>query len=317
MSNENNESPGALIHFASLVAIPVLYVACYALRRAGDGSAIDQWLPQWDTFVILGVMMVVERVFTYRYAQSQRYVLARDIASTLVNVFGTVAVVNMLLVPALLLVTNELLGRPLVLASPEQLGPIWLQVPMVLLIVSFFRYWMHRWQHANEFLWRLHAYHHSVTNLRATNTYVSHPIDFALRNVIVFSLLGIVGFAPLALVIALPAMAVPGLFSHCGGDIKGGALNHWFVTPEVHRWHHSAVVPEGHKYSVNYGVEFSFWDRLFGTFYLPVKDGQAEQPQRLGHPEGLADERNYFRLLLAPLGLWPRRWQQRQVAPAK
>ena len=183
---------------------------------------------------------------------------------------------------------------------------------MILVLVSFFRYWMHRWQHKNEFLWKLHSYHHRVTDLKATNTYVSHPIDYALRNVLVFIVLGLVGFYPLALLIALPALAVPGIFSHCGGDVRGGALNKWFVTPEVHRWHHSAVVPEGHRYSCNYGVELSFWDRLFGTYHLPVRDGQAEQPEHVGHPEGLPDEPNYFRLVLAPLGLWaPVRWISR------
>ena len=117
-------------------------------------------------------------------------------------------------------------------------------------MVSFFRYWMHRWQHSNEFLWKLHSYHHRVTDLKATNTFVSHPLDYALRNVVVFVVLGVVGFAPLALLIALPALAIPGIFSHCGAELKAGALSRWFVTPEVHRWHHSAVVPEGHRYSV-------------------------------------------------------------------
>jgi hypothetical protein len=104
-------------------------------------------------------------------------------------------------------------------------------------------------------------------------------------------------------------MAVLGVFSHFGGEVRAGFLNPWFVTPEVHRWHHTADVPEGHKYSVNYGVEFSFWDRLFGTYYLPQTGAHPEAPERIGHPDGLADESNYIRLLLAPLGLyrpWPR-----------
>jgi sterol desaturase/sphingolipid hydroxylase (fatty acid hydroxylase superfamily) len=312
MSNDNNQAPSASRHFASLLLIPVFFIAFYALRALAGRSAIEQWLPEWDTFATLGAMMVLERLYTYRHAVSQRSVLARDITSTLVNVYLAYGATAFILLPGLLWLTNALFGRPLVVASPEQLGPVWLQIPAIWLVVSFFRYWMHRWQHSNEFLWKLHSYHHRVTDLKATNTFVSHPIDYALRNAVVFVLLGLVGFAPLAMVIALPALAIPGIFSHCGGDVKGGALNRWFVTPEVHRWHHSAVVPEGHRYSVNYSVELSFWDRLFGTFYLPVKDGQAEQPERVGHPDGLADERNYLKLVLAPLGLWPSaRWLER------
>ena len=44
-------------------------------------------------------MMVVERLYTYRRAVSQRAVLVRDIASTLVNVFLTYAVTAMILLP--------------------------------------------------------------------------------------------------------------------------------------------------------------------------------------------------------------------------
>jgi len=29
------------------------------------------------------------------------------------------------------------------------------------------------------------------------------------------------------------------------------------------------------------------------------------QPERIGHPEGLPDEKNYLKLVLAPLGPYP------------
>ena len=86
--------------------------------------------------------------------------------------------------------------------------------------------------------------------------------------------------------------------------MKGGLLNYVMVTPEVHRWHHSAKVPDGYGYSCNYGVEFIFWDILFGTYYLPQENGQAVNPERIGHPGGLPDESNYLKILLAPLGLY-------------
>jgi sterol desaturase/sphingolipid hydroxylase (fatty acid hydroxylase superfamily) len=169
---------------------------------------------------------------------------------------------------------------------------------------------MHRAQHSVPFLWALHSYHHRVTDLRASNTYVSHPIDFALRNVIIFLVLGVIGFSPFALLIAVPGTNISGTFSHCGGDVKGGPLNYLFVTPEVHRWHHTAQVPEGYGYSCNYGVEFSFWDIVFGTFYLPQKDGVAQQPEHIGYPGGgVPDEGNYLKLLLVPLKLYgPLAW---------
>jgi sterol desaturase/sphingolipid hydroxylase (fatty acid hydroxylase superfamily) len=279
------------------------------LRIVGTGGPLDHWLPKWDTLAIILVMFVLERMFRYSRAVSQRSVLPRNVVSTLVNLYVTGFLAGLVLLPVLNYFPEHYLGRRLVFASPEQLGPLWLQFLLVLLLISFVRYWVHRFQHSNEFLWSLHSYHHQVQDLQATNTYVSHPIDFALRNVVVFLVLGIIGFDPLVLLVAVPLSNISGTFSHCGADLKAGLLNYFLVTPEVHRWHHTAQVPEGYKYSCNYGVEFSFWYILFGTFYLPQRDGETLQPERIGHPSGYADEPNYLKLLLAPLGLYPRKRQ--------
>jgi sterol desaturase/sphingolipid hydroxylase (fatty acid hydroxylase superfamily) len=299
-----------VFYVSSLVIVPTLFVLFYGARLLGRVYGLDQWVPKWDTLLILATMIIVERIYTYNYAVSQRAVLPRDVISNVVNLYVTGAVTGMIVLPVLGFFPEHFLGRKLVLASPEQLGPVWLQVAIILLSVSLFRYWMHRLQHTVQFLWELHSYHHRVTDLQATNTLVSHPIDFALRNVVIFFVLGVIGFNPLALLIAVPATNISGTFSHCGGDVKGGFLNYFFVTPEVHRWHHSAKVPDGYGYSCNYGVEFSFWDQIFGTFYLPQKNGVAEQPERLGYPGGgLPDESNYLKLLLVPLGLYkPLSW---------
>jgi ornithine lipid hydroxylase len=300
----------AAFYLTSLLILPAVYLSIYGLRLVGRVYSIDQWLPKWDTLSIIATMIILERILTYKYAVSQRSVLARDILSNIVNLYATAAVTGMIVLPVLLFFPRHFLGRKLVLASPEQLGPVWLQVIVILLSVSFIRYWIHRLQHRVPFLWELHSYHHRVTDLQGSNTLVSHPIDFALRNVVVFLVLGVIGFNPFALLIAVPATNISGTFSHCGADIKGGILNYLFVTPEVHRWHHTAEVPEGHRYSVNYGVEFAFWDVLFGTYYLPRKDGVALMPERIGYPGGgLPDESNYLRLLLTPLGLYrPLSW---------
>ncbi len=295
----------AVFYVSSLMIVPALFVAFYGVRFLGRVYAIDQWVPKWDTLLILATMVVLERIYTYKYAVSQRSIQARDVISNVVNLYVTGAVTGMIVLPVLVFFPEHFLGRKLILTSPEQLGPVWLQVLAIMLSVSLFRYWMHRLQHSVPFLWELHSYHHRVTDIQASNTYVSHPIDFALRNSVIFLLLGVIGFSPFALLIAVPATNISGTFSHCGGDVKGGLLNYLFVTPEVHRWHHSAQVPEGYGYSCNYGVEFSFWDIIFGTFYLPVKNGVAEQPERIGYPGGgLPDEGNYLKLLLVPLGLY-------------
>ena len=280
---------------SSFLILPILYVAFWVVHI--QGQQIEHWLPRWDRLLILVAVLILERLYTYKFAVSQRAVLKRDVISNIVNLYLTRTVAAFIVLPILLFFTEHSLGRKLVFASPDQLGPLWLQIVIILLSVSFFRYWMHRWQHNNEFLWSLHSYHHRVTDLTATNTEVSNPVDFALRNVVVFLILGVVGFDPFAILLTLPAMSVVAAFSHCGGDVKAGFLNYLFVTPEVHRWHHTVDVPEGYGYSVNYGVEFAFWDLVFGTYYLPQENGQRLQPSRIGHPSGIPDEANYLKLM--------------------
>jgi sterol desaturase/sphingolipid hydroxylase (fatty acid hydroxylase superfamily) len=294
---------------SSLLILPVLYVLFITMHVTTLHEPITQWLPRWDRLLILVTVIGLERLYTYRYAVSQRHVLTRDIFANIVNLYVTGAVAAFLLLPLLQFIPEHFLGRKYLAGSPDVLGPIWVQIPVLLVSVSLFRYWMHRWQHNNEFLWKLHSYHHRVTDLKATNGEVSNPVDFALRNVIVFLMLGIVGFSPFAILIAFTVANITAVFSHCGGDVRGGFLNYLFVTPEVHRWHHAVDVPQGYGYSCNYGVEFSFWDVIFGTYYLPYKDGQSVQPERIGHPTGIPDEGNYLKILLEPFGLYrPLTW---------
>jgi sterol desaturase/sphingolipid hydroxylase (fatty acid hydroxylase superfamily) len=307
-----------ILYASSLLALPALYLFFITIHISTHGDAIEQWLPKWDRLLILVTIIGLERLYTYRYAVSQRALLMRDIFANIVNLYITGAVAAFVVLPVLTFLTQHFLGRKLVFASSEQLGPFWFQVLVILLSVSFFRYWMHRWQHSNGFLWSLHSYHHRVTDLKASNGEVSNPLDFALRNIVVFLVLGVIGFDAFAILLAVTVTNTTAVFSHCGGDVRGGVLNYAFVTPEVHRWHHSAQVPEGHKYSCNYGVEFSFWDIVFGTYYLPQKDGQTVQPEHIGHPSGLPDEPNYLKLLLMPLGLYrPLPWFKRVQQPAE
>src|SRR6516162_7408768 len=126
----------AAFYVSSLLIVPVLFAAFYGLRFLGRLYAIDQWVPKWDTLLILATMVVVERIYTYRYAVSQRSVLARDLIANVVNLYVTGAVTGMVVLPVLLFFPEHFLARKAILASAGQLGPVWLQVPVILLSVS-------------------------------------------------------------------------------------------------------------------------------------------------------------------------------------
>ena len=286
----------AMFSSRGFLIFPVTVLVLYWALMYYQGANIAVPIPRITTFVMLGVMIVLELTFRYRNRVSQDKLVLRDVTSTLVNLWGTIPAMTAVFTPVVLFAPELFFGRSLFFDSSEQLGPFWLQLILVMLLYSLLKYLIHRLQHKVQFLWELHSYHHSVTDLRASNTFVSHPIDFALRNVLPPVVLGIVGFEPTAIVFGTGILIVTATLSHCGAGLHAGWLNAVFVTPEIHRWHHSADVPKGHRYSVNYGVGFIVWDRLFGTFYLPEEDGVPAQPKKIGHPGGLDDESNYLRL---------------------
>jgi sterol desaturase/sphingolipid hydroxylase (fatty acid hydroxylase superfamily) len=286
-----------LTHYAILPVLLIVLVAVSLLMR---GSAVAHAFPYYHTFLLYFAMIVLERVYTYSRAVSQRHMIWRDLISTAVETFVAGAIMAAVVLPVLHYFPNAFLGRRFLFGLSNQLGPLWLQVLTVLLVISFFSYWVHRFEHTNEFMWKLHGYHHGVTSLQISNVLVSNPFEWALRNVLGGLFLSIIGFNPIAIVIA-GGLNIYGDFSHCGGDLKGGWLNYVFNTPEVHRWHHSTEFPDDPKfrYGCNYGVGVSFWDILFGTFYLPKDEtGNVVSPARLGHPSGYPDEPNYLKILL-------------------
>jgi hypothetical protein len=72
-----------------------------------------------------------------------------------------------------------------------------------------------------------------------------------------------------------------------------------FETPELFR--------PGSQVLRRYGIVVAY--------YLPKKDGEFIMPERIGHPDGLPDERNYLKILLAPFGLYrPLPWFKRVSA---
>ena len=284
------------LSWSATLVFPLALLVIYWEYTYFNGHPIEQTIPSFNTFLALAVLILLEALFRYEKAVSQRRLVLRDIASTGVNVLLTGTIASALFVPVVVFFPELMFGRSLFFARSDQLGPLWLQFILAMLLYELIKYVVHRTQHIVPVLWELHSYHHSVTDLRASNTFVSHPLDFALRNVLPPVILGFIGFDPAAIVFGTGLSTAASLMSHCGAGLHAGWLNRIFVTPEVHRWHHSAKVPEGHKYSVNYGVGLILWDRLFGTYYLPMKDGVPVQPDKLGHPDGVADEPNYFKL---------------------
>ncbi len=141
---------------------------------------------------------------------------------------------------------------------------LWLQVPAALLLTDFCWYWTHRLAHTVPFLWRFHAVHHSIESMDWLAGSRVHPADQVLTRSSGLLVIAALGVSPEAFAITGAMFRWQGALEHSNIPFRGGMLRHIIVFPEFHHWHHADHEP---AYDTNYGGHFSFFDRLFGTWF--------------------------------------------------
>lgn len=144
--------------------------------------------------------------------------------------------------------------------------PIWAQAVTMILTVDFLRYWLHRAAHTNQYLWRLHAVHHSVQQLYWLNTARFHPLEKILQMMMDSLPFLLMGVNAQVLALYYLAYATNGFLQHANIQYRFGLFNYLIGTAELHRWHHSQLPEES---NANYGNNVIIWDVLFGTWFLP------------------------------------------------
>lgn len=163
--------------------------------------------------------------------------------------------------------------------------PVWLQALQLFVLRDFMGYWTHRWMHEHPVLWRAHACHHSSEQMDFLATVRVHPLQPLFGQIVGGAIPFALGFSVESLAIVFAIIGKWGYFEHANIRVPPDGLVYrvlkplrWiFVTPRFHHWHHDYEI-----HNVNYGVTFSFWDRLFGTAYYPE---DHSWPERYGIPD--------------------------------
>ncbi len=148
-------------------------------------------------------------------------------------------------------------------------APLWLQAVAGLLILDFSNWSFHWLAHRVRWLWLVHAVHHSDPHLDVTTSLRFHPVESVLTLFWQAAFLTLAGLPIWVLFLRLGLASLISLWQHANVAIPP-RLDRWLrtviVSPDMHRLHHSPLVQEANS---NYGVIFSFWDRLFGTYCPP------------------------------------------------
>ncbi|WP_044590577.1 sterol desaturase family protein [Bradyrhizobium sp. LTSPM299] len=227
----------------------------------------------------------------------------RRAVDTVESVTATLAIflINILLTPAVWLLSEHfkalyaLLGIPSVPGSVWDGLPLWLLSFIAILTQDFANYWNHRAMHL-KWLWPVHAIHHSDPVVNGLTTYRIHILEAFVMWGSYTILLTWLGMPADAIGIGALFVTFHNVYVHINVDWGHGALRLLIASPRFHRWHH-ADVPESH--GKNLANIFPFFDWMFGTYRVP---GPCDAPVgAAGIPRN-----DVVKLTLWPLLEWAR-----------
>lgn len=144
--------------------------------------------------------------------------------------------------------------------------PFVAQVALVVFLVEFGQYWMHRGMHNWTPLWMIHAPHHHITQLNAMKGAVGNPLELVLISLSVVALFDL----PMASKFcAFNVLTVISTFAHA--NVRADPPRWYaffFTTIRNHSLHHSVPYEDTRH---NYGNSLILLDRIFGTY----REGEA------------------------------------------
>jgi sterol desaturase/sphingolipid hydroxylase (fatty acid hydroxylase superfamily) len=183
---------------------------------------------------------------------------------------------------------------------------------------DFIGYWRHRLEHT-PLLWPSHAVHHSDTEMTWLAIFRFHPINRFTTVVIDYAFIMSLGLPPYAVLVNSLVRHYYGAFIHADLPWTFGIFKYVFVSPAMHRWHHSM---DPKAYNTNYASVFSLFDVAFGSFRVPgVCDTPLGVPQNMG--VGLESQLAYpfkpssYRYFRRSLAAWRDKWLMPRKRPSE
>jgi sterol desaturase/sphingolipid hydroxylase (fatty acid hydroxylase superfamily) len=160
-------------------------------------------------------------------------------------------------------------------------------------------YLQHVMFHFVPFLWRLHRVHHTDRDLDVTSALRFHPLEIWLSMGIKLAAVAVIGPSVTGVILFEIILNGTAMFNHSNVRIPLGLdriLRLIVVTPDMHRVHHSEQMKETNS---NFGFNFPWWDRLFGTYRAQPEEGHEGMTIGLSdYPE--AGQRGLLWALMLP-----------------
>lgn len=147
----------------------------------------------------------------------------------------------------------------------HQFGIVYLllSIPLSLVIHDTYFYWLHRLMHHKTLYRIIHLTHHKSVNPSPWAAYAFHPLEAILEAGILPLLLFCLPMHPVSFFVFITMMLWINVYGHLGYELfprrfYDHPFGRWINTAVHHNLHHE-------RFDGNYGLYFTFWDRVTGT----------------------------------------------------
>ena len=145
-----------------------------------------------------------------------------------------------------------------------------LSIPLTVILHDTYFYWLHRLMHHPRLYRRAHLTHHLSVNPSPWAAFAFHPLEAVLEAITIPLLLFSMPLHPIAFLAFVTIMLFINVYGHLGYELfpkklYQHPLGQWLNSSVHHNLHHE-------KFNGNYGLYFTFWDRICGTLRTDTMD---------------------------------------------
>lgn len=238
------------------------------------GDTLAMQLADVRLFIFIGVFLLLaflERAKPFRTpSQTKPQRWSTNIALSVMSAIVLRAVPAFAASIASVFASNNSLGLFNTIETPTIVS-----IVATLFFLDFVIYLQHLLTHKVNFLWAIHQVHHSDKDFDVSTGIRFHPIELIFSMGIKCAAVIAIGAPLFGVVLFEILLSACALFTHTNVSLPNTLdqyLRYFFVTPNMHRIHHSV---DRREHDSNYGTITSLWDRLCRT-YTP----HAAQHQR-------------------------------------
>jgi len=140
---------------------------------------------------------------------------------------------------------------------------------LFLFLQDTYYYWAHRWMHNPRVYKYFHLVHHKSIHTSVWTSFSFHPLETILQALFLPIVICVLPMHFYAVVAVLIIMTISATINHAGVEIYpsgklGKKFRELFIGATHHDLHHT-------KFNYNYGLYFTFWDRVMKTEFEGLK----------------------------------------------